>query len=69
MASTRRRTERTITTVLLALTLSTTSVKSALRHTRRNSMQDSTMPSGVSPKRDMMRSESDPWFTPMRTAV
>ncbi len=69
MACTRRRTERTITTVLLALTLSTTSRKPALRHTRRNSMHDSTMPCGVSPKRDMMRSESDPWFTPMRTAV
>ena len=69
IASTRRRTERTITTVLLALMLSTTSWKSSFRHTRRNSMHDSTIPSGVSPKRDMIRSESDPWFTPMRTAV
>lgn len=46
---TNRRIERTITTVLLALIEMTTSVKSCFLHIRRNSMQLSTIPSGVSP--------------------
>ena len=49
MASASRRTLRTITAVLLALTETTTSVNPSLTQTRRNSMQLSTMPSGVSP--------------------
>ena len=35
---------------------------------RKNSMALSTMPLGVSPYRLMMRSESEPWFVPMRMA-
>ena len=49
IAPTSRRTERTITTVLLALMDITTSSKRSRRQMRRNSMQLSTMPSGVSP--------------------
>ena len=41
--------ERTITTVLLALIDITTSLKHSRLHIRRNSMQLSTIPSGVSP--------------------
>jgi len=33
-----------------------------------NSIADSTMPRGLSPKRFMMRSESEPWLVPMRRA-
>ena len=47
----------------------TTSLKSRRRSMRRNSIALSTTPAGVSPYRLMMRSESDPWFTPMRNAV
>ena len=49
MASTNKRTLRTITTVLLALMDTTTSLKSSFTQMRRNSMQLSTIPSGVSP--------------------
>ena len=42
-------TERTITIVLDALTDITTSSNASLLHMRRNSMQLSTIPSGVSP--------------------
>ena len=49
MALTSRRTERTMTTVLLAFIEITTSVKFSRLHIRRNSMQLSTIPSGVSP--------------------
>ena len=31
-------------------------------------MADSTMPAGLSPKRFIMRSDSEPWLTPMRRA-
>lgn len=34
-----------------------------------NSRADSTMPRGVSPKRFMIRSDSDPWLVPMRIAL
>ena len=46
---TNKRTDCTMTTVLEDLMLMTTSVKSSFWHTRKNSMQLSTMPSGVSP--------------------
>ena len=36
---------------------------------RANSTALSTMPAGVSPKRFMMRSESEPWLVPMRMAM
>ena len=49
MASTNRRTLCTITTVFEALIEITTSSKCTLAQTRRNSMQLSTMPAGVSP--------------------
>ena len=44
-----RRTERTITCVFDALMDTTTSGKFSFTQTRRNSMQLSTIPSGVSP--------------------
>ena len=44
-----RRTLSTITTVFEALMLTTTFIKCSRMHTRKNSMHDSTMPSGVSP--------------------
>ena len=44
-----RRTERTITAVLEALMDTTTLLKFSFTQTRRNSMQLSTMPSGVLP--------------------
>ena len=44
-----RRTLRTMTCVLEALMEMTTSLNFCFTHTRRNSMQLSTMPSGVSP--------------------
>ena len=44
-----RRTERTITCVLDALIDTATSLNPSFTHTRRNSMQLSTMPAGVSP--------------------
>ena len=45
-----------------------TSRKAIPSATRRNSSALSTMPSGLSPKRFMMRSEREPWFTPTRMA-
>ena len=69
ISATRRRTERTITTVLDDLMEMTMSWKSYLRKMRRNSIQLSTMPSGVSPYRLRIRSERLPWLTPIRTAV
>ena len=49
MAWQSRRTERTMTAVLLALMDTTTSMKCSFWQMRRNSMQLSTMPPGVSP--------------------
>ena len=49
ISATSRRTDRTMTTVLDALMEMTTSSKLCLRKMRRNSMQLSTIPSGVSP--------------------
>ncbi len=48
--------------------LKTTSKKPSSSQTSRNSSALSTMPSGVSPKRFRMRSESEPWLVPMRMA-
>ena len=49
MVATSRRTVLTITTVFEALMEMTTSVNCSSTQMRRNSMHDSTMPSGVSP--------------------
>ena len=48
------------TWALLAFMLKTTSRNPSPSHTSRNSSALATMPSGVSPKRFMMRSESEP---------
>ena len=69
MAATNRRTVRTIMTVLDALIEITISEKDSSLQIRKNSRQDSTIPSGVSPYRLIILSDSDPWFTPMRIAV
>ena len=63
------RTDFTIITVFEALMLITTLWKSCLLKIRRNSMQLSTIPSGVSPYLDIIRSDKEPWLTPIRTAV
>ena len=63
------RTDFIIIPVFDALIDSTTSLKFSSLHTRKNSIHDSTIPAGVSPYRLMMRSDNDPWFTPIRTAV
>ena len=69
IVSTSKRTDCTITTVLLDLMEITTLSNCCFLQIRRNSMQLSTMPSGVSPYRFRILSDSDPWFTPMRMAV
>ena len=69
IATTNRRIVSTIITVFDALIEITTLRKFCATHTRRNSIADSTMPAGVSPYRLMMRSDNEPWLTPMRIAV
>ena len=50
--------------------IDTTTWSNALaRHTRRNSIAETTMPCGVSPHWSKTRLASDPWFTPMRSAT